>query len=92
MLREIHTTAFKAWPPHVRHRERLADGAGPERERGEWSGAWLDLEAKVTPATEGTLIHWIGPVPEGIKAAAEAGVMEAMGNGHAGHSSLDGAY
>jgi len=91
MLRESHTPAFKAWPPHVRKRERLRESVGPVREKAEWAGQWLEIEAKVEPAVDGTTIHWVGSVPEGVKAAAEAGVQEAMGNGHSGHGSLDGA-
>lgn len=91
MLREAHTPSFKAWPPHVRRRERLRESVGPLKEKAEWAGQWLEIEAKVQPADDGTTIHWTGEVPEGIKAAAEAGVREAMGNGHSGHGSLDGA-
>jgi len=91
MLRESHTPAFKAWPPHVRRRERLRESVGPMKEKAEWAGQWLEIEAKVEPADDGTTIHWVGDVAEGIKAAAEAGIREAMGNGHSGHGSLDGA-
>lgn len=91
MLRESHTPAFKAWPPHVRRRERLRESVGPVREKAEWAGHWLEIEAKVEPADDGTTIHWVGSVPDEIKSAAEAGIREAMGNGHSGHGSLDGA-
>ncbi|MEK7393348.1 MAG: GTP-binding protein [Fibrobacterota bacterium] len=91
MLREAHTPSFKAWPPHVRRRERLRESVGPMKEKAEWAGQWLEIEAKVEPADDGTTIHWAGEVPEGIRAAAEAGIREAMGNGHSGHGSLDGA-
>jgi elongation factor G len=91
MLRESHTPSFKAWPPHVRRRERLRESVGPMKEKAEWAGQWLEIAAKVQPADDGTTIHWEGDVPEGVKAAAEAGVREAMGNGHSGHGSLDGA-
>lgn len=92
MLREAHTAEFKAWQPHVRRRERLASKAGPKSEKAEWAGHWLELQASVAPADEGAAIHWEGNVPEGIRAAAEAGIHETMGNGHAGHGSLDGAH
>jgi len=92
MLREAHTTKFKAWQPHVRRRERLASRTGPKSEKAEWAGHWLELQASVAPTDEGTTIQWTGNVPEGIRAAAEAGIHETMGNGHAGHGSLEGAH
>lgn len=92
MLRETHTAEFKAWQPHVRRRERLAGDAGPKSEKAEWAGHWLELQASVSPAEEGTRIEWKGSVPEGVRAAAEAGIHETMGNGHAGHGALDGAH
>lgn len=91
MLRDTYTAAFKAWPPHVRRRERLLEPVGPVSERGEWAGQWLELRAEVEPADEGTTILWESPVPEGVRAATEAGIHEAMGNGHAGRGSLEGA-
>jgi len=91
MLRDTYTASFKAWPPHVRHRERLLERVGPVSERGDWAGQWLELRAAVEPAEEGTMIVWETQVSEGIRAATEAGIHEVMGNGQAGRGSLEGA-
>ena len=91
ILRATHTASFKAWPPRARRRERLMASAGPLVERGEWAGQWLELSAKLEPAEEGTEIRWDSAVAGPVKAATEAGIHEAMGNGHAGHGWLEGA-
>lgn len=91
ILRDTYSTTFKAWPPHVRRRERLMEKVGPSCERGEWAGQWLELSAQVEPFEDGTRILWETPVPEAVRAATEAGIHESMGNGHAGRGSLIGA-
>jgi len=91
MLRDTYTGSFKAWPPHVRRRERLLRSVGPMAERGEWGGEWLELEAEVEPGEEGLKIAWATSVPEGIRRASEASIHEAMNNGNAGRGSLEGA-
>ncbi len=91
MLRDSHTKAFKAWPVHVRHRERLLSGTPTMKEKGEWGGYWLEIAASVKPAPQGVHLAWIGGCAESIKAAIESGIQEVMRNGLGGSGSLDGA-
>lgn len=90
ILRDTYTASFKAWPPHVRRRERLLEPYGPLSERGEWAGQWLELSVRIDPTEEGVQIHWENPAPEGLRAAVEAGIHQTMGNGQAGKGALEG--
>ncbi|HNY32844.1 MAG TPA: GTP-binding protein [Fibrobacteria bacterium] len=92
MLQEMSEAKFKAGSPHVRRRERLEHGAGPDRERGEWPGQWMELQACVAPGSDGIHIEWEAPVPPGVKAACEAAVHEAMGHGLAGKAGIESGH
>ncbi|MBK9577849.1 MAG: GTP-binding protein [Fibrobacterota bacterium] len=89
MLREMTPARFKSSTPHVRRRERLAASAGPQSERGEWPGQWMEIQARVADGSDGVKILWEGDVPPGVKAACEAGIQEAMGHGLAGKAGIE---
>ena len=89
-LREEFGAEFRSGAIHVRKRERLSGAGAPTRDRVEWMGHWLELEAGLEPIEEGVEVAWEGDVPTTLSTAVEAGLREAAANGARGRGGLDG--
>lgn len=90
-LREEFLAKFQAGKPLVRKRERLQGDTARVSDRVEWMGHVLEATVGLSRRPTGRAIEWGANLPtEGMKAAFEAGLTQAMDMGIQGGGRIEG--